>query len=74
MKDDREILVGEICSLRDLTFQLCKWGVTILMGLQIVIYYIRKSMIAELVQKKVIEVGQSLPLIDLSLEQDICSL
>lgn len=62
MNDDRGIIVEEIRSLRDLTFQLCRWGVTLLLSLQVVIFFVRKSIIANLIEVGKLEINQQLPL------------
>jgi len=57
-----EILWTEMQSLRELMLRLAQWGVTVMVALQTIIYYVRRDIVERLVAAKQLPVGSSVPL------------
>src|SRR5438270_3268755 len=56
-----EYLRAELRSLREMGFQLCRWGVTVQIGVASVIYFIRRDVWDTLTRKHLIPDGAPLP-------------
>jgi hypothetical protein len=58
----QRILWAEVRAQRELIFRLCQWGVTVLITVQIAIYYIRRDILARYAQMGFTKPGEPLPL------------
>ena len=56
-----EIVRNELKSLRDLGLRLAQWGVTVLIGVQMALYYVRKDVHIRLIAANIIKKGDLLP-------------
>ena len=63
MRNDKteEFLRAELRSLREIAFQLCRWGVTVEIGIASVIYFIRRDVWETLTRRGLIAAGSPLP-------------
>jgi hypothetical protein len=52
MKTKEEIIREEIRSLRELMFKLVEWGVSILVGLQAALFFVRKEIVKSLLERE----------------------
>jgi hypothetical protein len=62
MAADKEVLLRqELHFLGNLSFRLTQWGVTLLVSLWTVLYFVRKEVTATLIQRHELSAGQPLP-------------